>query len=62
MSGPEELPRFSLGEPLRWNCPAIDWDNARLLLAPMVRSSSVPMRITAAQYGADAVYSEVVID
>lgn len=31
----------------------------KLILAPMVRAATLPMRLVALQYGADIVYSEV---
>jgi tRNA-dihydrouridine synthase 2 len=34
------------------------WGNGKLLLGPMVRASSLPLRLSALSYGADVVYSE----
>jgi tRNA-dihydrouridine synthase 2 len=34
------------------------WGNGKLLLGPMVRASSLPLRLSALGYGADVVYSE----
>ena len=38
--------------------PALDYCN-KLILAPMVRISMLPMRLLALDYGADVVYCEV---
>lgn len=34
----------------------------KLILAPMVRNSTLPMRLLALKYGADIVYTEELID
>lgn len=34
------------------------WSGGKLLLGPMVRASSLPLRLAALEYGADVVYSE----
>jgi len=39
----------------------LDYDN-KLILAPMVRIGTLPMRLLALRYGADIVYSEEIID
>lgn len=39
----------------------IDYRN-KLVLAPMVRVGTLPMRLLALEYGADLVYTEEIID
>lgn len=39
----------------------VTYDN-KLILAPMVRVGTLPMRLLALDYGADMVYSEELID
>lgn len=39
----------------------LDYSN-KLILAPMVRGSRLPMRLLALQYGADLVYTDEMID
>lgn len=39
----------------------IDYKN-KIVLAPMVRVGTLPMRLLALRYGADIVYSEEIID
>jgi len=39
---------------------SLDYDN-KLMLAPMVRIGTLPMRLMALRYGADIVYSEVCV-
>jgi len=39
----------------------LDYDN-KLILAPMVRIGTLPMRLLALDYGADIVYTEELID
>jgi tRNA-dihydrouridine synthase 2 len=39
----------------------LDYRN-KLILAPMVRVGTLPMRLLALEYGADIVYSEEIID
>lgn len=39
----------------------LNFDN-KLILAPMVRVGTLPMRLLALEYGADIVYSEELID
>lgn len=39
----------------------ITFDN-KIILAPMVRVGTLPMRLLALEYGADIVYSEELID
>ena len=34
----------------------------KLIMAPMVRSGTLPLRLTALDYGCDTVYSEEIID
>ncbi|KAJ1410376.1 hypothetical protein B484DRAFT_435850, partial [Ochromonadaceae sp. CCMP2298] len=34
------------------------WGGSKLILGPMVRASSLPLRLTALDFGADTVYSE----
>lgn len=41
--------------------PAIDYCN-KLILAPMVRGSKLPLRLLALRYGADLVYTDELID
>ena len=39
-----------------------DFFRNRLILAPMVRIGSLPMRLLALEYGADLVYTEELVD
>lgn len=43
------------------NTPKLNFDN-KIILAPMVRVGTLPMRLLALDYGADLVYSEELID
>lgn len=43
------------------NTISLNYDN-KLILAPMVRVGTLPMRLLALDYGADLVYSEELID
>lgn len=43
------------------NESTIDYRN-KLILAPMVRNGTLPMRLLALKYGADIVYTEELID
>lgn len=40
---------------------SLDYEN-KLILAPMVRVGTLPMRLLALSYGADLVYTEEIID
>jgi tRNA-dihydrouridine synthase 2 len=42
-------------------CCALSYAN-KLILAPMVRTGTLPMRLLALDYGADIVYCEELID
>lgn len=41
--------------------PRLDYRN-KIILAPMVRVGTLPMRLLALRYGADIVYTEELID
>jgi tRNA-dihydrouridine synthase 2 len=42
-------------------CDALSYAN-KLILAPMVRTGTLPMRLLALDYGADIVYCEELVD
>ena len=43
-------------------CPVVQEYRDKVILAPMVRGSLLPLRRLALEYGADMVYSDEIID